>query len=415
MSVTVVVGAQWGDEGKGKIIDYLAVKLAKNNNNIVARYQGGANAGHTIYVNEQKYVLHLIPSGILQYNITCVIGNGVVLDPNQFLDEVDELRLQGLSVDGRILISNSVHITTEYHRSIDDPGGLIGSTKKGIGPTYTDKIARKGLRAVDLFSSKKTEEFVNQLSITQLEKTNILNQLNRAIERGFLNYIHDTSLYLNEAIKNGSQVLAEGAQGTLLDIDHGTYPYVTSSNTVAGAACTGLGIGPTKITSVIGVVKAYSTRVGNGPFVSQMSLDTEEHIRLKGKEYGATTGRARRCGWLDMVALKHSCRVNGITHLALTKIDVLDGLDKVKVCTGYKYNDEIFSEVPTSLEVLEKCEPIFTTFDGWPDRSRLSGKNQTLASLDPNERKYLQFIWQSLGVEPMIISTGPERDQTILI
>jgi adenylosuccinate synthase len=271
------------------------------------------------------------------------------------------------------------------------------------------------LRAVDLFSSKKTEEFVNQLSITQLEKTNILNQLNRAIERGFLNYIHDTSLYLNEAIKNGSQVLAEGAQGTLLDIDHGTYPYVTSSNTVAGAACTGLGIGPTKITSVIGVVKAYSTRVGNGPFVSQMSLDTEEHIRLKGKEYGATTGRARRCGWLDMVALKHSCRVNGITHLALTKIDVLDGLDKVKVCTGYKYNDEIFSEVPTSLEVLEKCEPIFTTFDGWPDRSRLSGKNQTLASLDPNERKYLQFIWQSLGVEPMIISTGPERDQTILI
>ena len=420
MPTVVIIGAQWGDEGKGKIVDFLTEKC-----DYVVRFQGGCNAGHTVVVGDEKYILHLIPSGILHKNKKCIIGNGVVLDPGSLLKEIDTLIKKGIEIDENLYIAKHCHLIMPYHIAIEEQAEKkkkIGTTKKGIGPCYTDKIARNGVRMIDLLYpdvlKNKIEanlEIINFLlkNLYNAEPLDTEKIFNQYVDYAYKlkKYIADADILINKAINSGKNVLFEGAQGTLLDIDHGTYPYVTSSNTVAGGACTGTGVSPKKIDKIIGIVKAYTTRVGEGPFPTEIKDELGEQIRQKGEEFGATTGRPRRCGWLDLVGLKHSVRINGFTGIAITKLDILDGIDKLKVCVGYKYANTVLEEFPKELEILEKCTPIYEEISGWNESTK---GIKDYDNLPDNAKKYLQFIEDSLKVKIQIISTGQKRDEIII-
>ncbi len=422
MANLVVVGAQWGDEGKAKIVDYLTRQV-----DVVVRFQGGANAGHTVWVKDKKFVFHLIPAGIMVPGKICVIGNGVMVDIESLLNEIRQLQKVGVRIENRLFISASANVVLPYHKFLDqyyeDLKGKnkIGTTVRGIGPAYTDKIARLGVRITDLYYqdilAKKLQERIrmdgNLLpQLLHQHKTSL-----RAIIKEFTllgtqvkPYLRDTSLFLHQCIRQGKSILFEGAQGTILDVDHGTYPYVTSSNTIAGAACTGGGIGPTQIDQVIGVCKAYSTRVGNGPFPTELGAELGAWIRKKGNEYGATTGRPRRCGWLDTVMLRYAVRVNDLTSMALTKLDTLQGISDLKISVAYRLKNKILREFPTDPEILKQCEPVYRTFSGW-DKDISS--TRTFAQLPATARRYIRFIEEQIQIPVSIISVGQERDQTL--
>lgn len=423
MSTLVIIGTQWGDEGKGKITDYLAKKA-----DVVVRYQGGNNAGHTVEKGGVQYKLHLIPSGILYHDKICIIGNGVVIDPASLIEEIENLEKQGVSIEN-LKISDRAHIVFPYHIKQDELEELakgkndLGTTKKGIGPCYMDKSERIGIRVCDLIKPKVLEEKLKR----NIEKKNKLFRDLYGVEgfdfgemyKKYLEYaekikpfVTDTTVLLYDLIKSGKKVLFEGAQGTLLDLDLGTYPYVTASHPIAGGVTIGAGIGPTMIDEVIGVVKAYTTRVGKGPFPTELFDENAEFLREKGHEYGTTTGRARRCGWLDAVILKYSVRVSGITHFALTKLDTLTGLKKIKICTGYRFKGEIITDFPASLEDLAQCEPVYEEFDGWEED--IQGA-KTFDDLPYNAQKYIKRIEELIGIKAAIISVGPERNQTIVL
>jgi adenylosuccinate synthase len=424
MSTVVIVGTQWGDEGKGKIVDFLTEKA-----DVVARYQGGNNAGHTVVIKNDKYILHLIPSGVLHKGKKCIIGNGVVIDPLALITEIDGLQKRGIKVNKNLLISKNAHVIMPYHIAIDKEhenkkgNKKIGTTGRGIGPSYTDKIARHGIRMMDLLNPDAFKEKLSanlstsNFLLENLYKTKPLNedeiytQHMKYAER-LANYITDTDEFINRELDSGKKILFEGAQGTLLDIDHGTYPFVTSSNTIAGGACTGLGVGPTKIKRVLGVTKAYTTRVGEGPFPTELKDNLGEFLRQKGGEFGATTGRPRRCGWLDMLILKHAIRINGLTGIALTKLDILDGIDKLKICIGYKYRGKKYEEFPKELDILSNCEPVYIDMPGWKEKT--SGIKD-FAKLPSNTRKYIKTIEKILGIKVQIISTGQKRDEIIVL
>ena len=424
MAVIVIVGAQWGDEGKGKIVDVLTEKADG-----VARYQGGHNAGHTVVIKNEKFVLHIIPSGVLHKGKTCIIGNGVVVDPASLIEEIDGLKKRGIEVGGNLFLSKNAHLIMPYHTAIEREqerlkgSKKIGTTGRGIGPAYVDKIARTGLRAGDLLYP---EVFREKLKINLLSVNNLLRALYNAggfdlenVYKEYMGYadrlsghIADTDVIINKMIAENKNMVLEGAQGTLLDVDHGTYPYVTSSSASAGGACTGLGIGPTKINKVIGIVKAYTTRVGEGPFPTEIKDSLGEKIREKGGEYGATTGRPRRCGWLDMVALKYAIRVNGFTGLVITKLDILDGLEKIKVCTSYKCDGILHEEFPKELSVLERCEPVYEEVTGWKENT--SGIKD-FEKLPGAAREYIRKIESMLSTKIQIISSGQKRDELIML
>ena len=423
MSVTVVVGAQWGDEGKGKIVDILSAEM-----NYVVRYQGGANAGHTLNLKGEQYILHLIPSGILHPQTTCVIGNGVVIDPEALLEEIRFLESKGIEVDGRLLISERAHVIFDHHkildriRESDSTETRIGTTGRGIGPAYSDKVNRCGIRMVDLINEKMFIELLqSRLRSVNKALEKIYNQptlhidemVNKYLEMRtqIIPFIEDTGLVLYQAVTAGKKVLMEGAQGTLLDIDHGTYPFVTSSNPVSAGACIGTGIGPTQINEILGVMKAYTTRVGEGPFPTELTGSEGDEIRDIGKEYGATTGRPRRCGWFDLVIARYAARVNGLTGLAITKLDVLDRMTSIKICTGYEYMDKNISEFPADLSRLEQCEPVYKELPGWQTDTSNATNYQDLPD---NAQKYLQFLEEHIGVPIRMVSVGPMRKKTII-
>ncbi|MGC8976935.1 MAG: adenylosuccinate synthase [Candidatus Ratteibacteria bacterium] len=421
--VTVVVGTQWGDEGKGKVIDYLAKDA-----DIIARYQGGANAGHTVVVNDKKFIFHLIPSGILYPDKICVIGNGVVIDPVSLFEEIDYLKKNGINVENRLFISENAHVTLPYHKLLDQVEdkfrgkGKLGTTGRGIGTTYTDKFARIGIRIIDFIDD---DIFMEKLKIALelknylfkeyykeeiLSPEKIFNEY-KFYRKEIKKYVINTSLYLNEQIDKGKKILAEGAQGTFLDIDFGTYPYVTASNPIAGGACIGLGISPKKIEKIIGVAKAYTTRVGMGPFPTEIKDEIGEKLRKIGNEFGATTGRPRRCGWFDAVIVKFACIVNGIDEIILTKLDVLTGLKKVKIGTGYKYNGNIINEYIFNSKIFSNCQVIYQELDGW---SQDIEKIKSYSELPLNAKKYIEKIEEKIGVEIKRISTGSSREQIIV-
>ena len=423
MSTTVLIGAQWGDEGKGKVTDFLAQKA-----DLVVRYQGGNNAGHTVVVDGREFKLHLIPSGILYPDKICVIGSGVVVDPAVLIGEIESLEKRGVSTDN-LKISERAHVIFPYHQKIDQleeerkGKDKIGTTCRGIGPAYMDKSARMGIRMIDLVDP---EEFAGLLKRNMEGKNRLLagvygaepfdydEMLKSYSEYGrtLKKYLTDTSILVNRAIGEGKNVLFEGAQGTLLDLDHGTYPYVTSSHPVAGAACIGTGIGPTKIDRVVGVAKAYTTRVGEGPFPTELSGEAGDYIRQRGGEYGTTTGRPRRCGWFDGVVVRYAGRVNGLDYLALTKLDVLTGLEKVKICTGYSYRGEIIDEFPASLKVLKECRPVYDELPGWQED--ISGARK-LGDLPANARRFLERVSEVTGVPVALVGVGSGRSQTIVL
>jgi adenylosuccinate synthase len=433
----VIVGAQWGDEGKGKIVDLLTEGAS-----VIARYQGGHNAGHTVVINNKKFILHLIPSGILHRGKTCIIGNGVVIAPGPLIQEIRGLKRRGITIGKNLFISDNAHVIMPYHVALDMTTELskgskkIGTTGRGIGPAYVDKMSRSGIRVADLMDSRL---FRSKLKDNLLYANRLLRHCYGTRGIGFdrvyseymryadylAPFITDTSVLINTLIDRGRNVLFEGAQGTLLDVDHGTFPYVTSSSASAGGVCTGLGVAPYRIDGVLGVVKAYTTRVGSGPFPTEMKDRLGEHLRLKGGEYGATTGRPRRCGWLDFVGLRHAKRINGFSSLALTKLDVLDGLEKIKVCVSYTYDDPYkecscskrgrscrFTAIPHNSRVLEGCKPVFKELDGW-DKSTQGVKR--LKDLPKQARAYIDYIEDLLGVGVDVISTGEKRDETIVI
>ncbi|HZW40109.1 MAG TPA: adenylosuccinate synthase [Ignavibacteriaceae bacterium] len=421
MSVAVLVGSQWGDEGKGKIVDILSEKY-----DVVVRYQGGANAGHTVEIGEDKYVLHLIPSGILRKDVICVIGNGVVIDPVALLDEIALLEKNNIKVDGRLFISHNAHLIMPYHKlldSISEKSEKIGTTGRGIGPCYIDKYARKGIRIVDLLNRKALEEKIRK---NLEEKNNILTKIyehqeldveeivNQYLEfdKTIDKYIKDVPAYLHNAMEEGKSILLEGAQGALLDVDFGTYPFVTSSSPTSGGACTGSGIPPTKISDVIGIVKAYTTRVGAGPFPTELLDEDGEKLRSVGAEYGATTGRPRRCGWFDAALVKYSAMINGITSVAITKLDVLSSFEKIKVCTGYELDGKLIHSFPTDVERLEKVKPVYKELDGWNTDIT---KALTYDELPAKTKEYLKFIGEQANININIISVGPKREQTFFI
>jgi adenylosuccinate synthase len=419
----VIVGAQWGDEGKGKVTDLLAEQAQ-----VVVRYQGGNNAGHTVVVGQQTLKLHLIPSGIHRPGVLCVIGNGLVVDPQALVAEMDELEANGLDTSG-LRISANAHLVMPYHLILDGieeerrGGKSLGTTRRGIGPTYTDKVARYGLRVQDLLDMAIFEEKLSQALEQKnalltavygkepLEMEPILEEYGACAQRLRPNIV-DASLLVHEALTQGQNVLFEGAQGTLLDIDHGTYPFVTSSSPVAGGACTGVGIGPRQIDGVIGVSKAYTTRVGAGPFPTELTDAVGDHLVEVGREYGTTTGRRRRCGWYDGVILRYAARVNGLTGLALTKLDVLTGLPRLKICVGYEYDGQVLKEFPYQGAVLARCQSIYEEMDGWTDE--ISGA-RAYDELPPQARAYITRLEELAGVPIDIISVGPEREQTILL
>ncbi|RKD32091.1 adenylosuccinate synthase [Thermohalobacter berrensis] len=423
MSTLVILGAQWGDEGKGKITDYLAEKA-----DIVVRYQGGDNAGHTVEVGDKQYKLHLIPSGIIYEDKLCVIGNGVVINPKSLLDEIKYLNDKGINTDN-LRISDRAHIIFPYHKKLDELAEKqrgdkkIGTTKKGIGPCYRDKVERVGLRMCDIFYKDSFEE---KLRKNIREKNQVIEKLYG--EKGFdedtivaeymgyleelKKYVTDTSVLLDSLIREGKKVLFEGAQGTLLDLDFGTYPYLTSSHPISGGVSIGAGISPFSLKNALGVVKAYTTRVGKGPFPTELNNEIGDMIREKGHEYGTTTGRPRRCGWLDIVMLKFAARINGLTSLAVTKLDTLAGFDKLKICTGYKLDGEIIEEFPASLETLARCTPVYEEIDGWKEEE-IEGVN-SFEELPENAKKYIRRIEELTGVKVDIISIGPRRSETII-
>ena len=425
MSAFIVLGAQWGDEGKGKMTDYLAEEA-----DVVVRFQGGKNAGHTVEVGDRQYKLHLIPSGILYDNKLNVIGNGVVVDSKALFEEIGYLEKEGVEVTPeKLIISDRAHLIMPYHRVLDvlkekaRGKNDIGTTGKGIGPCYTDKFERCGIRVCDLlhedvFEEKlrenirmKNEYITKVLGGEALDVEEILVQYKQYAEK-IRPFVKDTSVKVYDSIKEDKTVLFEGAQGMLLDIDHGTYPYVTSSNTTAGGVSNGIGVGPNMITNAVGITKAYTTRVGKGPFPTELENETGEWIRTKGHEYGVTTGRSRRCGWLDLVIVKSAVRVSGLTSLAVTKIDTLAGLDKLKVCVGYKFNGEIIDYFPASLEDLAKCEPVYEEFDGWDDSV---ADARSYDEIPENAKKYLERISEFTGTRISIVSVGPKRDQTMRV
>ncbi|MBD3413952.1 MAG: adenylosuccinate synthase [Candidatus Aminicenantes bacterium] len=423
MSNIAVIGMQWGDEGKGKVTDLLTPAF-----DIIARYQGGNNAGHTVYVKDKKIVLHLIPSGILHKNKLCVIGNGVVLDPKAFLEELDQLRDLGVEVDHNIVVSKNAHLILPYHPSIEKitehamGQNKIGTTCKGIGPSYVDKAARLGVKAGDLLNEDilqaKIDQNIRQKNIVfshhqrpLIDTEKILDEYLKYGEK-IKKYLQDVSFLLDEKLKKGASVLFEGAQGTLLDLDHGTYPYVTSSNSTVGGVCTGLGVGPDKVDHVMGVAKAYSTRVGNGPFPTEIHGAMGTHLQQTGNEFGATTGRPRRCGWLDAMALKYAVRVNGIQKVVLTKSDVLDGLEEIKVCTGYTYKGSKVESFPTESWILKEVKPLFKVIKGW--KNRVQGIHDH-SSLPKSFLDYVRFIEDLIQAEVVMISTGAQRKDTVFI
>ncbi|MBC7104796.1 MAG: adenylosuccinate synthase [Firmicutes bacterium] len=423
MSTVVLIGTQWGDEGKGKITDFLAREA-----DLVVRYQGGNNAGHTVVIEGQEFRLHLIPSGIFYPDKLCLIGNGVVIDPAVLVRELDMLAARGIST-ANLRISPRAHLIMPYHRRLDEAeedrrgDSRIGTTRRGIGPAYMDKAARSGIRVVDLLDP---DEFAARLKENIAEKNRVLGQIYGLsgfdFEEVLSDYLRladrirphvaDTSVLLDEAIKNGRNVLFEGAQGTLLDLDHGTYPYVTSSHPTAGAACLGAGIGPTRIDRVVGVAKAYVTRVGGGPFPSELQGGPGDLLRQRGAEFGTTTGRPRRTGWFDAVVVRYAARINGLDYLALTKLDILSGLPEVRICRSYRYRGEELTDFPASLKVLSECEPVYETLPGWNED--LSGIRE-YGALPGNARRYVERIVELTGVPVALIGVGTGRHQTIAL
>ena len=418
----VLLGAQWGDEGKGKVTDYLAERAS-----MVVRYQGGNNAGHTVVVGEDEFKLRLIPSGILYSDTTCIIGNGVVIDPKVFLNEVNYLKEKGIDTSN-LRISERAHIIMPYHIAIDTleeaakGDKKIGTTKNGIGPCYMDKSARVGIRVIDLLDK---EVFAERLQTVLAVKNNLLVKLYNApafdfdtIYNEYLAYaeqlrpyVADTSLLVDQALKRGEDVVFEGAQGTLLDLDHGTYPYVTSSNPIASSACVGAGVGPTNIKNVLGIVKAYTTRVGEGPFPTELSDETGEQMRKIGREFGTVTGRSRRCGWIDMVMLNYAIRLSGINQFALMKLDVLDQMETIKICTHYLCDGEVVEAFPTSLKKLAQCQPVYEEMPGWMTDT---SKATSFEELPVQAQNYINRIEQLTGVAVTIVAVGPKRSETII-
>ncbi|MFQ6093125.1 MAG: adenylosuccinate synthase [bacterium] len=424
MANLLVVGTQWGDEGKGKIVDVLAKEA-----DIIARFQGGPNAGHTVVYDAQKFILHIVPSGILHPGRRCVIGDGVVVDPGALLAEIDGLGDRGVEVQGRLFLSKNAHLIMPYHKAIDGESEKalgekgIGTTRRGIGPTYADKAARKGIRFCDLVDE---EIFRQKLEVNLTEKNFLLERFYGAAPfvyeeiltefKGYreklAHYVTDTRAVLKAAFERSERILFEGAQGTLLDISHGTYPYVTSSTTSVGGVCSGLGIPPKMIDGVLGVVKAYTTRVGEGPFPTEIQGYICDMIRRNGSEFGSTTGRPRRCGWLDFVALRHSVWINGIDHLAITRLDVLDGLEELKVCTAYRLTGQTITDTFPPTEVLQRCEPVYESLPGW--KTKTEGM-QDYEQLPQEAKEYVSLISETLKVPIAIISTGESRDSTITL
>ncbi len=418
MSAVVLVGSQWGDEGKGKITDYLAEKA-----DCVVRYQGGSNAGHTVEVASEKFMLHLIPSGILYPDKLCVVGNGVVVDMAKIIDEINGLQQRGVDT-GNLKISSRAPVVMPYHKKLDeieDRTKKIGTTKRGIGPAYADKISREGFRICDILDD---ENFADRFKAEVERKSRLISDFYG--EEGFKAgelldevmaqisilkpYITDTSYLINKSLQEGKKVLFEGAQGTLLDIDHGTYPYVTSSHPTAGGACVGAGVGPTHISRVIGVVKAYTTRVGEGPFPAELTDELGNLLRERGAEYGTTTGRPRRCGWLDAVILRYAARINGLTDLAITKLDVLDKFETIKICVAYRYKGRLLYEFPETNQVLEQCVPEYIELPGWQED--ISGITR-YEDLPEKTRAYIARIEELCGVRQSLVAVGPKRAQTI--
>ncbi|MBL7685365.1 MAG: adenylosuccinate synthase [Deltaproteobacteria bacterium] len=421
----VVIGAQWGDEGKGKVVDLLTEYAHQ-----VVRFQGGNNAGHTLVVKGQKSILHLIPSGILHPNKTCLIGNGVVIDPIVFVKEIETLKKKGyLKKDSQLRISDRAHVIMPYHRQIDQLREIakgdskIGTTGRGIGPAYEDKVARRGIRMSDLIDKtllrKRLQEILPEKNLYLSKILNgkplTLDQIFKeyaALGQRLKKYVEDTSELVWQASQKKKNILFEGAQGTALDVDYGTYPYVTSSNTLAAASCTGSGVGPNTVQEVWGVTKAYTTRVGSGPFPTELFDRVGAELREKGGEFGSTTGRPRRCGWLDLVALRHSLKVNGLTGLVVTKLDVLTGFKKIKVCIGYRLKSKILKHLPSSVESLEKVQPIYKEFSGWGESL---SKIRTYSKLPKNVQNYLRFIQKNLNIPIVMISVGPGREENVLL
>lgn len=423
MPVRIIIGAQWGDEGKGKVVDILSAQ-----SEYVVRYQGGANAGHTLKFDDTTIVLHLIPSGMFNGNSKCVIGNGVVVDPISLVKEIEEVESLGVDLKNRLFISSSAHLILSYHKVLDKikekrrGSDAIGTTGRGIGPAYVSKVSRVGIRMYDLLDREllleKIQKNLSDINTAlknvyheeELDAVEILAELEPAIQR-IAPYICNTTDLLHDALDNGSSILLEGAQGSLLDVDHGTYPYVTSSSPTAGGACTGSGIPPMAITHAMGITKAYCTRVGNGPFPTELHDEKGEKLRKNGQEFGATTGRPRRCGWLDLVALKYAIRLNGMNELTLTKLDVLDDFETISVCTHYEVDGEMTHKFPLESTDLEKLKPVYKNFSGWNQSTRNISKFEDLPK---NARDYIAYVEEFIGVKFNIVSTGPKRTETIL-
>ena len=425
MSNIAIIGAQWGDEGKGKIVD-----LFTQDADVIVRYQGGNNAGHTLVVNGKKTVLHLVPSGALHADKLCVIGNGVVVDPEVLIDEIGALKAQGhLASDDQLRISEQAHVIMPYHKLIDQARerlrgeGMIGTTGRGIGPAYEDKVARVGIRFVDLLEEdtfrEKLERNIQEknfylkaiLKEKALDFAEIHDSYGRFREK-LRDFVTNTGLLLDQKIRAGKRVLFEGAQGTLLDVDHGTYPFVTSSSTITGGACSGSGVGPQHIQQVIGISKAYTTRVGSGPFPTELHGPEGETLRREGAEFGATTGRSRRCGWFDAVGVRHAVRINGMTGIALTKLDVLTGFKKIPICTAYRSGDAIYEEFPSSVKALKNAAPVLEEMEGWDEPL---SKARKLSDLPSNAQRYVRRLEEIVETEIILISIGPGREETIML
>ncbi len=424
MSSALILGAQWGDEGKGKVVDLLTVDA-----DVVVRFSGGHNAGHTVVIKGKKHVLHLIPSGIMHEDKINIIGNGVVVEPKALIKEIDDLKEIGINCEGNLFLSKRAHLIMPYHIMFDKQSEIrkgskkIGTTGRGIGPSYSDKAARVGLRVGDLYDEEvlKGKIFQNVSEMNEIaEKIFGLDKLDpehvfeeyKSYAEILKPYVVETSYLINQLYDSGKKVMLEGAQGALLDVDHGTFPYVTSSNSTSGGACTGAGLSPRKIGNIIGVMKAYTTRVGSGPFPTELEDEDGQTLRRIGNEYGATTGRPRRCGWLDLVAGKYAVMVNGITHIALTKIDVLSGMDKIKLCVGYEYEGKKFDTFPPEIKILEHLTPIYKEMEGWKEDI---SKVKKYEDLPKNAKKYLDFIKEYLGCEYILVSVGVDREETIIM
>ena len=418
-----VIGAQWGDEGKGKIVDLLTPHVS-----IVARYQGGHNAGHTVNVGDAQFILHLLPSGILHPGVRCVIGNGVVVDPDALFAEIETLATQGVEVGDRLLISDKAHVILPYHRELEVLAEArrgdrrIGTTSRGIGPSYEDKVGRRGIRVADLGDTSDDGPLAAAIRENVSARNRAIGGAEadwralhadvRAVWARLERWVGDASLFLTRAMEAGERVLFEGAQGTLLDIDHGTYPFVSSSNSTVGGLCTGLGVGPRSIGAVLGIAKAYTTRVGEGPLPTELHGTMGDQLRESGREYGASTGRPRRCGWYDAVAVRYAVRINGLDALAITKIDVLDGLDEIPLCTSYRHGDEVLTEFPSNGSTLAGCEPVYEVLAGWSSRTAGVRRYEDLPS---QAKTYLKRIEAVTGVPIAIVSTGSDRADTILM